>query len=215
MKGDKKIFLPIHQIKTDYILSLIATDINLVGENSTLVIAIAGESGTGKTEIASLLQESIYKIFHKTVKVLHIDDYYKSHWKRREEIRLKRGIQSVGHKEISWTKLNKVIKRFRERDKQNIVKQIHMFTDTIEYSIVDCRKLNIIIIEGLYALYTKDFNIGIYLEGTRSDTYNFRKLRGKENPDDKFRNLILVKEAKEVRASRDLADISVPFNLEV
>lgn len=213
MRGDKKIFLPIHYTKTDYILNIIATYINSVADSNNLVICLAGESGTGKTEIASLIQESIYKNLKKTTKVIHLDDYYKTHWGKREESRLKKGISCVGSKEISWVKLNKVVSRFRAKDKQNMVKQIHMFTNTIEYSIVDCRKLDVVIIEGLYALYTKDYDIGIYLEGTKKETYNFRKMRSKENPDNSFRKLVLTKESKQIKKSQSNADISIPFTL--
>lgn len=209
MKGDKKIYLPVHYKKAKFILKQL--DQTLTTNAHKYIIAVAGESGTGKTEIASILQEYLYRHYNRTVKVIHVDDYYKTNWHVRTETRLRKGINYVGHNEVSWAKLNRILNQFKSGVKKINVQQIHMYTDSIEKQIVDARKLDIIIVEGLYALYTKEIDYGIYLEGSAKDTYAFRKKRAKENPDDTFRKHVLAKEAKEVQKSKDKANLIVEF----
>lgn len=213
MKGDPILIQDRHKRIGSAILSKIEGIANSYsGERILkLVLGIAGESGTGKTEVAKVLQEDIYKKLSLTCKVIHVDDYYKTNWHKRTEVRLEKGIRYVGHNEISWKKLNRVIRNFKERKASLNVQQIHMYTDSIEKQIVNAQRLNVIIVEGLYALYTKGLDYSVFLEGSMKDTYSFRKTRGKENPDDKFRNKILEKEAKEVLASKPNANLVIPY----
>ena len=208
MKGDKKIILPIHYKKANKILKILQNEINK--NTDKYVIAIAGQSGVGKTEIASLLQEKLYGL-NFTTKIIYTDDYYKTNWHVRNEIRMNKGLQSVGQKEISWLKLNRVIRDFKNNKKELKVQQIHKYTDSTEKQTVNTSKLKIIIIEGLYALYTKNVDYNVYLEGGIKDTYKFRKQRGKENPDNPFRKKVLQKEAGEVLKSKPNANLIIKF----
>lgn len=175
------------------------------------ILAIGGESGTGKTEIASLLQEQLYVTKKIRTKIIHEDDYYLTNWINRNEVRKKKGIQSVGIKEINWFKINKVLKNFKEGKRKSYVQRIHKFTDSVEYVIINNSTIDVMIVEGLYTNHLIQKDVGIYLEGSIKDTYAFRKERFKENPDDAFRQQVLKQEAKDVRITKDKAHIWVSF----
>lgn len=174
-----------------------------------LVIAIGGESGTGKSEVASCLQHKLYKEKKLRGKIIHLDDYFNVNWQDRNTSRKKKGIDSVGIREINWSKLRRVVKIFKRGIGKLYVQRIHMFTNSIEYVITSNKNIDILIVEGLYANHLKRKDIGIYLEGSIEETYKFRKERGKENPDDEFRQKILKKESKEIKQTKLNSDIIV------
>lgn len=183
-----------------------------------LVVLVGGESGVGKTEVNTVLQKMLWERFSLRAKQIHLDDYYETNWQTRDSIRQKRGITSVGLCEIEWSKLQKIIKIFHSSKGKLYVQRIHRYLNDIEYTIAPNRKIDILLIEGLYANYLRKIcpvqtGLGIYLEGGIKDTYSFRKERAKENPDDTFRLEVLKKESIDVRSTRQYADIVVPFHL--
>lgn len=204
MLGDKIIIQDIHIKKAQYILPKI---VKYQEKNPRFVLGIAGQSGTGKTEIGAVLQETLFK-HELRAKCLHIDDYYSTHWEDRNIVRKKTGI--IGKDEINWKKINKIISDFKLKKKKLYLQRIHKYLNSIEHCISPGRNIDILIIEGLYAAYSEaDFKV--YLDGQISDTYEFRKLRMKENPDDKFRIKVLEKESFCVCQSKIMCDITVPF----
>ena len=81
----------------------------------------------------------------------------------------------------------------------------------MEYSISPNRAIDVLIVEGLYALYADGIDFGVYIDATVEDTYKFRKERAKENPDNKFRKIVLQKEANCVYQSKSRANITIPY----
>ena len=76
------------------------------------VIAIAGESGSGKSEVAHELRRLLKKDGY-LVKILHGDNYYKTLPTERNAWRKKHGIESIGENEYDWELLNGNIEDFR------------------------------------------------------------------------------------------------------
>lgn len=206
MLGDKVIVQDIHRAKARLILPKV---LKFQEKNNRFILAIAGQSGTGKTEIGSVLQELLFD-YNIRVKCLHIDDYYLTHWESRNKQRQKTGV--IGKEEINWKKLNKVIRDFKANKKKLYVQRIHKYLNSIEHCISSGRKIDVLLIEGLYAGYCNaDFKV--YLDGQISDTYDFRKLRMKENPDNAFRQKVLEKESACVCQSKNLCDLVIDFAL--
>lgn len=174
------------------------------------ILAIGGISGTGKTEIATVIQEKLYTKNAIRSKIIHIDDYYFSNWIDRNKIRKQNNI--IGKEEINWNKLNKVLQSFKNNKKKLYVQRIHRFINAIEHSISPNHCIDVIILEGLYALYAKYFDFRVYIDASISDTYDFRKLRAKENPDNKFRQFVVEKESQCVYQSKKLANLIIDWN---
>jgi len=217
MIGDRIIIKEEHIKKASIILPYITS---LVKNNRKkpikIVIGIGGESGTGKTEINTVIQRLLWEKHKLRAKQIHLDDYYITNWQNRNKIRKEKGLDSIGICEIQWDKLKQVIKRFKSHKKKLYVQRIHMFTDSIEYVIANNRNIDILLIEGLYTLYLCKFgliDLPIYLEGSMKDTYQFRKERYKENPDDTFRKLVLIRESKEVRKTKKYAKVVILWDI--
>ena len=216
MIGDRIIIKPEHIAKAEYILPSVVQVYN----KEKIVITIGGVSGTGKTEVACVLQQLLWEKYSIRAKIIHLDDYYKTDWVNRNKIRAQQGIDLVGILEIQWNKLIKIIKRFRSIHRKLYVQRIHRFTNSIEYVVTNNKCIDVLIIEGLYSNYLMTYkqkevqpNLTTHLLGTTKDTYAFRKERVKENPDTTFRKLVIEREAKQVQELRKYAQINVPFKL--
>ena len=74
-------------------------------ESDKVVVAIGGESGSGKSELAHVAARAL-KDRGRLAKILHIDNYYKIRPQDREAWRKENGIESVGLGEIDWDLLD-------------------------------------------------------------------------------------------------------------
>ena len=177
-----------------------------------MIVALGGEPGVGKTEIATLLQKKLWNDSKIRSKKIHLDDYYFTSWQERNKLRKAKGIKTVGIKEIQWNYINRIIKTFLLNHGNLHLQKIHMYTNSIEKTISNTNFIDILLIEGLYANYIKNKSLGIYLEGTVNDTENFRIKRNKE-PQNNFRNRVLKKEHQEVLKTKENADIYMKYNI--
>jgi len=209
MIGDRVNILPLHEKKAEIILAEV---LKKYKKDSKFILAITGVSGTGKTECAYVIQEQLYKKYNIKNKVLHLDDYYKTNWHIRNKVRKETDI--IGKEEIMWEKFNKVLKNFKNNEKKLYIQRIHMYIDSIEFSICNSKNIDLLIVEGLYALYGNLFDYGVYLDGNPEDTFKFRANRGKENPENKFRKYVVEREYNSVCQSKSLANLVIPFNIE-
>lgn len=213
MIGDIKIPKPIHKTKAKDITSIICDDYFKLPAslypNYKKIYSIGGESGTGKTEITEELQKLLFQ-YHLRTLIIHIDDYYKTSWHNRDDIRKETGI--IGKDEVNWHKLNSVIHDYENGKSKLYIQMIHRFLDEIIHMIVPTKNIDAILIEGLYGCYVKQAKLSFYLEGSYDDTYEFRKERGKEDPDNDFRKIVLEKERKCVVQSKQYATYTLPFN---
>lgn len=159
----------------------IACDVFDEYQDPTIVICIGGKSGVGKTEVALLTKEFLT---NKHTKVLSLDNFYVAN---HEQTR-KKTLDFVGRDEIDWHRLWRAV---------NNTKHSHAY--------------DVIIVEGLYALYFIEFDTGYYISQSYEDSYQFRLDRGKEDPDCMFRQKVLDLEAIDVRNSKERADVVLTY----
>jgi len=203
MIGDKIIITSAHRKKAKVMFT---TFLKKYKQGAKYVFCIGGEAGTGKTEIAMVLRTMFYEHNYKIRgELVHTDDYYRTKWSERNQIRKRTGL--IGKKELDWDKLNGIINTYKT-DFYNtlIIQRINKFTDSIEKAILNHDKIDVLIVEGLYALYIKKPDFSVFLEGTYKETKSFRQLRNKE-PQNAFRQKVLAKEHKDVIKSKRYADI--------
>ena len=203
MIGDKIIITANHRRKAKYVFREF---LGRYKKGAHYILQIGGEAGTGKTEIAYLLRELFYSNKIRS-DIIHIDNYYKTKWSERNCIRQKTNV--IGKKEIDWDMLNGLLNTYRADFYSNIIVQrINKFTDSVEKAIIDKNSIDVLIVEGLYALYAKDADFKVYIDGTYEDTKAFRILRNKE-PQTKFRQKVLEKEHIDVIKSKHLANMII------
>ncbi len=177
-----------------------------------LVVAIAGESGTGKSELAHELRKLLKKQNY-LVKILHSDNYYKIHPSHRNKWRRQHGIQSIGVNEYDWETFNINIVDFKN-GRESTLPFIDLYTNQKDQLITNFSETDILIIEGLYCLQAPA-NIKIFIDITYKETKKAQIVRGKE-PQTKFRNEVLKREHEVIQTHKSLADylITMDYNVE-
>ena len=183
-----------------------------IDPNYKYVVAISGESGAGKSELSHSLA-LLLKSQSIRVKVLHTDNYYLVSPLLRKEWRMTNGIESVGINEYDWGLVNRNIQDFRE-NRETIMPCIDIIPDQIDKLVTDFRKIHLLVIDGLYAINTKDVDLRVFIELTYHETKMSQLMRGKE-PSDDFRIQVLEREHINVQSLKHKADLLVNRNYDV
>ncbi len=176
-----------------------------------IVVAIAGESGTGKSEVAHELRR-ILKSNGLLVKILHGDNYYKTMPAERSAWRRKHGLSSIGESEYDWDTLNENINEFRQ-GRRSVLPFFDLFTNQKDLLITHFKDINILIIEGLYCMKV-DADIKFFIDMTYKETEKAQIIRGKETLDD-FRKQVLARESEVVQTHRILADYLITRTFQI
>jgi len=175
------------------------------------VIAVGGESGSGKSELAHVISRRL-KNRGEPAKILHIDNYYKVSPQERTEWRTKHGVQSIGLSECNWDLISQNITEFRE-GKEAVLPCIDLLTDQEDKLITNFEEIEHLIVEGLYSLEA-DADLRIFIDLTYHETKKAQILRGKE-PQNEFRLQVLQREHEVVQSLRPSADLIVTRDFDV
>jgi len=180
-------------------------------KSDKMVIAIGGESGSGKSELAHVISRRL-KDKGELAKILHIDNYYKVSPQERTEWRKRHGVESIGLSEYDWDLINQNIAEFRE-SKEAVLPCIDLLTDQEDRLITNFEGIKYLIVEGLYPLGA-DADLKIFIDLTYHETKKAQILRGKE-PQNEFRLQVLQREHEVVQSLRPSADLLVTKDFDV
>ena len=180
-------------------------------KSDKMVIAIGGESGAGKSELAHMISKRL-KNKGELAKILHIDNYYKVPPTERTKWRKKHGIESIGLSEYDWDLINQNVTEFRQ-SKEAVLPCIDLLTDQEDKLITDFEGIKYLIVEGLYPLKV-DADLKVFIDLTYHETKKAQLLRGKE-PQNEYRRQVLEREHQVVQSLRSLADLIVTKDFEV
>ncbi|HDP54840.1 MAG TPA: uridine kinase, partial [Bacteroidetes bacterium] len=176
------------------------------------IVAISGESGAGKSELSHSLA-LLLKSQNIRVKVIHADNYYKIPPLLRKEWRLNKGLNVIGPNEYDWSLLQKNIAEFKE-DMIARIPCIDIIPDQVDELTTDFQKINVLIIDGLYAIKAKSVDLKVFIELTYLETKMMQLMRGKEDVDE-YRISILEREHMGVMSLKPLANLLVNKNYDV
>jgi len=153
------------------------------------IVAISGESGSGKSELTHVVAKELFNLGLK-VKPVHIDNFYNTHPLERAEIRKSKGIENiVGLGEYRWDDINKTISDFKH-NRKSTMPCVDLVTQNIDELTTDFNGVELLIIDGLYAINTKGVDLAIFIELTYHETKKAQSNRGKEKTDEtRFRVL--------------------------
>jgi uridine kinase len=177
------------------------------------IVAISGESGSGKTELAHVVARGLraHGIFAKP---MHIDNYYRVLPLERKQWRIDNIIEKcVGYGEYDWDTIYRNIDEFRQ-GKQATMPCVDLVTEQVDTLITDFSNVDMLIIDGLYAIKTKGVDMRVFIELTYHETKKAQADRGKE-PQNEYRWAVLEQEHKMVQALRDSADFLITKIYEV
>lgn len=201
MLGDLLLITDGHKKAAKVILTYLD---NISGEK--LVIAIGGESGAGKSEIAHEIAR-ILKSRGTPAKIMHIDNYYLTSPVDRTSWRKAHGIESIGYSEYDWNAINKNLDDFINDNEKSIMPCIDLLTDQEDQLITSFRNIKYLIIEGLYAIKA-EANLKILIDLSYPETKKVQFERGKE-PTNEYRWKVLEQEHNVMQSIRDQADLIV------
>ena len=177
------------------------------------MIAISGESGSGKSELAHVIAKGLRK--HGIMaKPIHIDNYYRIHPLERTEWRKKNGIENVvGYGEYDWDTIDRNIEDFKN-NRKSTMPCVDLVTEQIDQLTTDFNGIDMLVIDGLYAIKTEGADLRVFLELTYHETKKAQVVRGKE-PQNEYRMAVLEQEHKMVQALKPRADILISKEYEV
>lgn len=184
----------------------------LANKKEKMIVAISGESGSGKSELAHSLAKSLQGDGIQA-KPLHIDNYYKTHPLEREEWRKKHGIESIGYNEYDWDTIYKNIESFKKGEKAEMP-CVDLVTQQVDKLITDFSNIEMLIIDGLYAMKTENTDLNVFIDLTYHETKKAQLKRGKEKVND-FRMQVLEREHQVVRSLKDRAHLIVNKDYQV
>jgi len=206
MLGDILLINDMHKDAAKAIREYVQKDLKKKGRRYRYIIGISGESGSGKSELAHALGK-LLKQDKIRVKVIHTDNYYKIQPLLREEWRRNKGYDKIGLDEYDWAKIRMTIRDFKEAQ-ECVIPCIDLIPEQVDKLITDFSKINLLIIDGLYAIHAEEIDLRIFIDLTYRETKINQILRMKETITD-FRLQILEREHRSVASLRPLADLVV------
>ena len=212
MLGDILLINDMHKEAACTIKKHVLKDLENNDEGHRYVVSISGESGSGKSELAHSLGK-ILKQNNIRVKVIHTDNYYKIQPLLREEWRRNKGFDKIGVNEYDWVRINRTIRDFREAQ-ECMIPCIDLIPEQVDKLITDFSKIDLLIIDGLYAIKTNDVDLRIFIDLTYHETKINQIIRMKEAMSE-FRLKILEQEHKSVVSLKPLADLIVDKSYQV
>jgi len=208
MLGDILLIEEKHRIAGEAIVQKI-----LEQKKDKFMIAISGESGSGKSELAHVVARGLRKN-GIMAKPIHIDNYYRIHPLERTEWRKKHGIENVvGYGEYDWDKIYKNIDDFKN-DRKSTMPCVDLVTEQIDQLTTDFKGIDMLVIDGLYAIKTEGVDLRVFIELTYHETKKAQVVRGKE-PQNEYRMAVLEQEHKMVQALKPSADILISKEYQV
>ena len=185
----------------------------LKNKKDKYIVAISGESGSGKSELTHVVAKEMRKhsIFAKPI---HIDNFYNTLPLKRTEWRIQNGIENVvGLSEYKWDEIDRVINDFKN-GRRSSMPCVDLVTEQVDKLTTDFQNVDMLIIDGLYAINTEGVDLRVYIELTYHETKKAQKDRGKE-PQNEYRMRVLEREHQQVLSIKHKADLFVNMNYKV
>jgi len=208
MLGDVLLITEKHQKAGEIILEKI-----LAARKPKMIIGISGESGSGKSELAHVIAKGLRKhgIFAKP---LHIDNYYRILPLLRTDWRKQNGIEKVvGYGEYDWDTIYRNISEFKDGT-LSTGPCVDLVTEQVDQLTTDYSTVDMLIVDGLYAIKTVGVDLCVFIELTYHETKKAQVVRGKE-PQNEYRMAVLEQEHQMVQALRPKAHILINMEYEV
>ena len=212
MLGDILLINDMHKDAARDIAAKVLADREAKGERYRYVVGISGESGSGKSELAHALG-TFLKEKSIRVKVIHTDNYYKIQPLLREEWRRNKGFDKIGINEYDWVKISKTLRDFKEQQ-ECMIPCIDLIPEQVDKLITDFSKIDLLIVDGLYAIKADDIDMRVFIDLTYHETKINQIIRMKEALSD-FRLNILEHEHQAVSSLKPMADLVVDKSYQV
>ncbi|MEA3488782.1 MAG: glycosyltransferase [Candidatus Omnitrophota bacterium] len=203
MRGDKLLIRKYHTEAAREVVEIVLPEI--LSSDSKYAISVAGESGSGKTEVACEIERILRENKIRSV-TLHQDDYFRYPPKTNYRMRRK-DISLVGRSEVRLSLMNGHIRLFKTPDTAGIPKPLVYYDrDEIKKETLKCKTAKVMILDGTYTTLLKHVDKKVFLSRTYRHTLRARQLRKRDKIDD-FDKKILAIEHRIISGHREPADL--------
>ena len=210
MKGDKLFIQEEHVRAARQVMSLLLPQIT--STQSKFIAAIAGESGSGKSEVAAALAELLSEKGLTSI-VLQQDDYFVYPPKTNAGMRQK-DIRHVGLSEVRLALLDQNLEDI-VAGKNEIEKPLVVFDeDRITAERVKLEEIKAVIVEGTYTTMLKNVNQRVFIDRVYVDTREARKRRSREDQDELLERILEIEHGI-ISSHKPQADIIITKDYEV
>ncbi len=202
MRGDVIIVEDHHRRASAIIAERLAADVRRRPRRTT--ISVAGESGSGKSEMGQALVEA-FDALGIPGAVLGQDDYFVLPPKSNDRARRK-DISTVGPKEVHLDVLDAHLAA-AQAGAAEIRKPLVVYADdTIEEETISLEAARVVVAEGTYTTLLDNVDTRVFIARNRLETMQARARRARE-PADPFLEEVLQIEHGIISAHRARADV--------
>jgi len=191
--------------RAERLLALLRRDFGIPRGMRT-VIAVAGESGSGKSVTALDLAAVLNRDGIGTA-IIHQDDYFVRPPRTNHEFR-EQDISSVGPQEVQMDMILRHISAFRAGAGSITCPTVNYFANRFDTRAVAFDGCELLVVEGTYVLMLDDADVRIFLEATYEDTATARRARNRDI-DAPFVTRVLEIEHSIIARQIELADIVI------
>lgn len=206
MIGDKMLINAFHRNAAAMILPEVLIRMEQTG--GSVIVTIAGESGSGKTETAHCLGELLAEQGKKPI-VLCQDDYFRLPPKTNHTHRVD-DIAWVGPGEVRLDLMAAHALALKQHPEHPLIKPlVHFEEDEICTETIEPQHWDVVIVEGCYTSLIRVADVRAFLDRTFRQTKQARLARARD-PALEFLEHVLEIEHNEIRMHKGCADVVVP-----
>ena len=210
MRGDVILVGEEHRRAAGLIVERLTDDISATERRYT--ITVAGESGSGKSEMGQALAEALEERGIHAV-VLQQDDYYVLPPKSNDAAR-RANFCWVGTTEVRLDLLDGHLEA-AQAGAAEIVKPLVIYDeDRIDEETVSLEGTNVVIAEGVYTSLCEHVDCRVFIARNRLETMEHRMKRGREDFDP-YIEQVLIKEHEIISQHRERADVIITRDYDV
>jgi len=208
MKGDKILIESAHKKAGENVYPLIKPEV----KQDLYAITVGGESGCGKSEVATVLSNKFKENGLSTL-ILQQDDYFVYPPKTNHKMR-KQDISRVGLGEVKLKLLEKHINALKQG--KSIKKPVMNFDlDKEDTELLQPGNIRILIIEGTYTILLGSVDKKIFIDKSYLNTKKFREKRARDTVDAKFLEEVVRREHEIIKEHKEMADIVLDFEYNI
>ena len=205
MLGDKLVITDYHLAAAAKILPLVRRKLAISGSGVT--VTVAGESGSGKSEVAHCLSSALTEEGRACL-ILGQDDYFRLPPKTNHEQR-KVDINWVGIGEVRLDLMEAHVYSLKDHPEKPLSKPLVEFDeDRIGCEIIERGVRDVIIVEGCYTTLLSNVDIRAFINRTYRQTKRARMHRNRDPAEDLLERVLSI-EHEEIKTHKDLATIVI------